>query len=241
MAAESYWGELYLRSTLPFLSAETTRREAEYLARVFERDPGPIVDFGCGHGRHLSAMAPSFAGRLVGLELDRASLNGRGAGFAAVQADFRAPPLRDGSVGGAFAWYSTLFIHDDATNARTLRAVARTLRPGATLVLHTVPYERLARAPTARFERTLDDGSRLVEESRFDAVTGRDVGTRQLTTPDQRVLSGTYTIRYYPLPELLELLWAAGMRLRWAHGDLDGAPLSPESTDLIVAAERTHA
>lgn len=235
-----FFGELYLRSTLPFLSESVTAREVEYLARAFAHAPGsaPVVDLGCGHGRHASRLHASgpLAGRVIGLERDALSLAMRRKGFPVVRGDLRALPFRTRSLAGAYAWYSTLFAFSDEEHARILREVARVLRPGGVLVFQTVPAERLASSPGAAFQRTLPDGSVLEEESRFDASTGRDVGRRTLTLRDGRVLSASYAIRYYPLAELTGLLESVGLEPRWVHGGLDGEPLTSGSPDLIVGA-----
>lgn len=231
MGTVGYWGELYLRSTAPLLSAETTAREVAYLDRAFGGLSGPLVDLGCGHGRHLTALPRP----VVGVDLDPLSL--RRISGPRVRADFRALPFRESVFAGAYAWYSTLFIHDDATHLRTLREIARCLRPGGRLVLHTVPFERLEAHPDASFEGPLPDGSRVREESHFDASTGVDRGHRELSLPDGRVLSGGYAIRYHRLHELRALLDSAGFRWTFAHGDLEGGPVHPHATDLIVGAE----
>lgn len=240
----SFFGELYLRSTLPFLSPEVTEREVDYLARCFEdlTVPGPIVDLGCGHGRHASRLNTRGAlkGRVVGLELDPLSLSIREPGFPAIQGDLRALPFQNGTLAGAYAWYSTLFAFTDAEHEQVLREVARSLKPGGRLVFQTVPWERLVAQPSAAFQRTLPDGSVLEEESHFDASTGRDTGRRSLRLPEGRVLSGTYAIRYYPLAELRQLLEATGFSISWVHGGLEGEPPSSDSTDLIVGAELRH-
>lgn len=240
----SFFGELYLRSTQPFLSPDVTAREVAYLERCFAglSLPGPVVDLGCGHGRHAAPLNTSGAlkGRVVGLELDAYSLAHRLPGFPAVQGDLRALPFQSGSLAGAYAWYSTLFAFSESEHRVILREVARCLRPGALLVFQSVPYERLLEQPGAAFEQALPDGSVLHEESRFDPDSGMDHGRRRLTLPDGRVLSGVYTIRYYPLAELTQLLEATGLTTRWVHGSLDGEPLSSTSTDLIVGAELRH-
>lgn len=240
----SFFGELYLRSTQPFLSPEITSREVIYLERCFTglARPGLVVDLGCGHGRHaapLNASGP-LAGRVVGLELDPYSLSHRAPGFPAVRGDLRALPFQKGSLAGAYAWYSTLFAFPDTEHRVILQEVARCLQPGALLVFQTVPHERLSAQPTAAFQHTLPDGSLLEEESRFDPTTGQDHGRRRLTLPDGRVLSGIYTIRYYPLADLTQLLESTGFAARWVHGSLEGEPLSATSTDLIVGAELRH-
>ncbi|WP_257449560.1 class I SAM-dependent methyltransferase [Archangium lipolyticum] len=240
----SFFGELYLRSTLPFLSEETTAKEVAYLARSFQdlTVPGPIVDLGCGHGRHAARLNTSgpLSGRIIGLELDALSLAERLPGFPVVRADLRSLPFRAASLAGAYAWYSTLFVFSDEEHVELLRDLARCLRPGGRLVLHTVPYERLASQPEASFSTYLPDGSLLEEESRFDAARGRDKGSRRLTLPDGRVLSGQYAIRYYPLADLIQLLEFTGFSIRWVHGGLEGEQPSAASTDLIVGAELRH-
>jgi SAM-dependent methyltransferase len=236
---------LYLRSTLPFLSPETTEREVAYLERAFQAHapPGPIVDLGCGHGRHAAPLHTRAAlrGRILGLELDPLSLRERLPGFPAVRGDLRSLPFRAGSLAGAYAWYSTLFVFSDAEHEALLREVARCVRPGGLLVLHTQPRERMVSEPQASYSGRLADGALLEEESRFDAARGRDESTRRLTLPDGRVLSGQFAIRYYSLEELSQLLESTGFSVRWIHGSLEGEPLSEQSVELIVGAERGRA
>src|SRR5512140_461751 len=95
-----YWGELYLKTTLPFLSEATTRREAAYLASAFAGAKGPVVDLGCGHGRHADVLGRAGL-RIVGLDRDGTSLAIRPAGVVAVRGDFRELPFGDGALAGA--------------------------------------------------------------------------------------------------------------------------------------------
>ena len=237
-----FFGELYLRSTRPFLGPGLSEREAAYLVHALSAStaPGPVVDLGCGHGRHASRMQGRLPGgrAVIGLEFDALSLEEREGEFPAVRGDLRALPFRSGSLGGAFAWYSTLFAFADDVQRHILREVARCLAPGAWLIAQTSPIERFECAPTARFEGTLPDGSRLREQSRFDPASGRDEGFRELETPDGRILSAPYFIRYYRAPELAELLTSEGFTVRWVHGGLDGEPPDTESTDLIMGVQR---
>jgi SAM-dependent methyltransferase len=235
----AFFGELYLRSTLPFLGAEVTHREVEYLAAALGgvQGRGAVIDLGCGHGRHAAALRQRGV-PVVGLERDPLSLAERLPGFPAVRADLRALPFATARLAGAYAWYSTLFIFGDDEHPALLRELCRALVPGGRLIFHSVPHERLAASPSARFSTRLPDGSLLSEESRFDSKTGRDRGQRTLALPDGRVLSGSYVIRYYPVGELRQLFESAGLAVKWVHGDLTGAPPSAGSTDLIIGAER---
>ncbi len=240
-ADSDFFGELYLRSTRPFLSAATTAREVDYLRGCLGDlpGPGPVVDLGCGHGRHAAPLNTEgpLAGRILGLERVALSLGERLPGFPVVQGDLRALPFRTGALAGAYAWYSTLFVFSDAEHVALLRQVARCVRPGGRLVLHTVPHARIAAQGPASFSTRLPDGSLLEEDSHFDAVRSRDLGHRRLTLPDGRLLSGRYAIRYYPLAELTQLLEFTGFSVRWVHGGPDGSPLTEDSLDLIVGAD----
>nr|WP_228530521.1 MULTISPECIES: class I SAM-dependent methyltransferase [Myxococcaceae] len=233
-----------MRSTLPFLSEQLTAREVDYLARALgPRAPaGWVVDLGCGHGRHAAPLNREgpLAGRVMGLERDERSLAQRLPGFPVVRGDLRTLPFGARALAGAYAWYTSLFTYSDEEHREMLRELARVLRPGAPLVLQTVPWERMAAAPEAAFRQALPDGSVLEETSRFDPRTGRDHGERRLSIPDGRVLCGAYAIRYYPLADLTQLLESAGFSVAWVHGGLAGEPLSSTSTDLILGAERTH-
>jgi SAM-dependent methyltransferase len=231
----SFFGELYLRSTLPFLSAERTERDVAYLARAFETRTR-LLDIGCGHGRHASRLAER-GFPVVGVDFDPLALAQREPGFVAVRADFRSLPFR-GGFDGAYAWYSTLFIGTDAENERALRAVAACLRPGGLLLAQTVPFEWFERNPRAVYDGPLPDGSHLREENVFDRASQRDRGTRHLRLPDGRVLSGSYAIRAYRISELEALGSACGFRWAWAHGDVDGNPLEKSSRELIVGLTR---
>lgn len=233
-----FYGELYLRSTRPFLGGAQSDAEVGYLARAFAKAPGPIVDLGCGHGRHAARLQRALAVPVIGVELDPRSLAEREGAFPAVRADLAELPFRDGTWAGAFAWYATLFLFDEDTEAQILREVARCLRPGAPLILETVPFERLASAPAASFERVLPDGSWLREESHFDPRTGVDHGWRRLRLPEGRVLEGSFTVRHRPLEALIAWLARFGLSFERADGGLEGEPASPGAAQLIVTARR---
>ena len=215
----------------------------DFLVRAFEGlDPaGAIADFGCGHGRHAAPLAKRLARPVIGVELDPYSLERRLPGFPAVLADFFALPVRTGALAAAYAWYASLASFPDEREPVLFAELARVLAPGGLLIFQTVPYERVAAMPESDFETTLPDGSRLSDRARFDPRTGRDECFRRLVTPEGRELSAHFFLRYHPLPEIVALLEDAGLTLAATQGDLDGGPVTTESTDLIVLARRDQA
>ena len=110
-----FFGELYLRSTRPFLKPEVTASELDYLEqRLGEVTPkGPLLDFGCGHGRHLE-LGARLKRSIVGLDRDPLSLREARATAPVVRGDFFAPPLRPGAFAAAYTWYNSIFTFEDA-------------------------------------------------------------------------------------------------------------------------------
>lgn len=232
------FGELYLRSTRPFLPDAVSDAEAEYLeARFVEGGvQGPVLDLGCGHGRHLKRLA--LRRSVIGLDGDPLSLAEAKAGAPVVRADFFALPFRAGSFGAAVCWYNTLGTFADAAVPLALRELARCIRPGGWLVVQGTPPHVPRAHPHARWQGPLPDGCTLEEEVGFNAALSRDELTRRLTAPDGRLMAASFFIRYYAVSEWEALLDAAGFTVRWVHGAVDASAFSETSIDQIVGAQR---
>lgn len=235
---DSFFGELYLRTTKPFISQQVTDAEGAYLRQVFaEHAPmGPLLDLGCGHGRHLAQLTG--ARPLFGLDRDPLSLAEAKGHTPVVRGDFFSLPFKAESLAGAWAWYNSVCTFEDGDFNQLLREAWRCLKPKGLLVTHTSPREKIASQPDAHAEHRLPDGSQLVEDAHYDTATGRDLARRQLTLPDGRVMAADFFIRYYSLPELLRVLEAVGFRPLFAHGGIGFEAASPEAEDLIVGVSR---
>ncbi len=233
-----FFGELYLRSTRPFLPEEVTRTEGDYLTRAFNhvRVPGPLLDVGCGHGRHLRNVRTDRM--LVGVDFDPLSLGEARQVTPVVRADFFKLPLRTASLAGGWSWYNTLFIFEDHEQRALLSEIARCLKPGALFVCQGLARQYIEARPHAHYDDYLPDGCRLIEHSKFDPAKGRDEAERTLITPEGRTMVARYFIRYYFRDEMVALIEQAGLKVLWVHGGVDDSPHGPESMDLIVGAEK---
>lgn len=231
-----FFGDFYLRTTRPFLNAQETAAEANYLAKRLGR-LGPVLDLGCGHGRHL---APLNAWRrdVIGVDLDALSLSEARLAAPVVRGDFFALPFATGAFHAAFAWYNTLFTFSEAQLRAALIEITRCIRVGGRLIVQNSNRAKYEQMPTGEFRSELADGSVLEESCLFDPVTGVDSIRRRLTLPDGRVMASSFRTRYYRLDELMALLHEAGWVGLWVHGGIDGQALTQASDSVIVGVEK---
>src|SRR5437868_11680916 len=138
---------LFLETTRRFAPrrlAQEDVRTALRLATVAEGKP--VVDLGCGYGRHLRELL-QYGHRAIGVDrsallLAEAALGAPGATL--VRADLRALPLHASSVAAAFCFYSSMFLGSEADAEAALAEAARVLRPAGSLVLTSDNPLRLA-------------------------------------------------------------------------------------------------
>lgn len=235
----AFFGELYLRSTKPFLPEHVTEAEADFLEhKLGELGPwGPVLDVGCGHGRHVGPLQR--LPRLVtGVELDPESLAEARTKAPVARADFFRLPFKARAFSAAYAWYNSLFTFEDDAIRALVKEIARVLQPGGLFLVHATNVEGPKARPEARYDAPLPDGSHLLETVHFNAAKSRDEVTRQLTMPDGRVMAASFFIRYYALDEWAAVLAEAGLDVRWVCGDVEGRPLSKDSMDQIVGASK---
>ncbi len=191
----------------------------------------------CGLDRSADYLRRANAARL------RAEGEGGTALPDLLRGDLRALPFAAGAFDAVFSWYSSLFVFDDATNEACLADVARVLRPGGRLLVNHANPLRLAAEPDASATRTLPDGSRVEERSRYDAILGVDRSYRRVIRPGGAVLAATAELRYYMPSEWRRLAERTGLRLV-AVTSTPGAAASPhaepgpEAPDLIALLEK---
>ncbi len=207
----SFYGELYLRSTLPFLTEAATAADVDRIAAlVSQAPPGPILDLGCGHGRHAKQLAIKTGRTVFGVDLDALSL-AMVEGFDGVMGDLMSLPFASKAFAAAYSWTSTLFGLVTVDFRRSLAEASRCLMPGGLLILQTIATEFARSMPDMDITTPMKDGSSIREESWFwDDIWN---GKRTLTDPDGRTLFGEYAIHCYRPIELVELAEEAGFRL----------------------------
>lgn len=241
--SDEYYGDLYYESVADLLTVRLSGFESGLIREMLELGPrNRCLDLACGHGRHARFLAPE-VGVLVGVDRNPAYLaRAQHSGAALVRGDLRALPFRPGSFDALYSWYSSLFMYGDEENERCLAAAVALLRPGGRMVVHHDNPARLARERSAHAEWELARGGRVVEDSRYNPSTGRDVCTRRVIHSDGTVLAGTAELRYYTPGEWEALAPRAGLELlgitsTWQAGRPTDR-LDDDSPDLIALGRR---
>jgi len=119
-----------------------------FLESAFSGVSGPLLDAGCGTGRHLVPLLLCVRGhRVIGVDISpamlgvaRASLSSAGLAGALVQGDLRSLPF--GAVFGGILCLDSplaLILADDEL-AAALAAIHRSLRPNGVLVAEIFDY-----------------------------------------------------------------------------------------------------
>jgi SAM-dependent methyltransferase len=228
---------LFLETTRRFAPRRLAQEDVRAALRLATVASGkPVVDLGCGYGRHLRELIQC-GYRAIGIDRSALLLSEamrEAAGAALVRADLRALPLHAASVAAAFCFYSSMFLGSEEDAVAAMREAARVLRPGGSLVLTTDNPFRLAANPRARFEQEVPGLGHLVEESAFDADLRIDVVRKTLRAPPGVEVSAEYRIRYY-LPDELERL-AASCGLQFVGTDETLTETTPQLIALFDKA-----
>jgi SAM-dependent methyltransferase len=200
------YGDLYEGVLAPRLETEA---ELATLRRLAAGAAGPLLDLGCGHGRHLRPMRAAGA-RVVGIDAAAALL--RRAGGCVARGDMRRLPFRDGVFAGAWALFNTFGYFDDDGNLAVLRELRRVLAPGGWLLMD-LPNRAGMRATLEESANYLHDypaqGVRIVETWQIDATGRRMVGTGTWTAGG-REQPWTVDLRLYSPGELVRMMERAG-------------------------------
>lgn len=241
----SLFGEDYLRIYGPRLTAERTEREVEGIIRLLDLPPGSaILDLACGHGRHAMALAKR-GYRVTGQDLSETFLERARSDAAAarvdvrwVRGDMRSIPFEDefDVVINVFTAFG--YLESDAEDLKVLREVRKALEPGGRFLIEYIHHAGLLREYREANVERRDDGLVLVDEGRFDLLSGRNEVRTTMLFPDGRRTEHRHSVRVYALTELTCMLAEGGLSTREVYGGLDGSPLTLDSMRVVVVSEK---
>ena len=222
-----------------------TAREAEYLENLFELPKSAqLLDAPCGNGRialELASRGYTFTGvdtATPWLDHARADTADRDltAQFTAHERDMRDLPWT-AEFDGAYCLWESFGYFDDDGNRGFLAALARTLKPGARLMLDTHVLESLLPSRTRRQWVELDDGLLVLEENDYDHEMGA-ITRRWQVRDGAQIERSALTIRIYSYRQLVTLLESSGFTGCTGYAWMSIVPFLPGANRLVMVATR---
>jgi ubiquinone/menaquinone biosynthesis C-methylase UbiE len=240
---DAVFDESYLRTYLPFLDDERTRREALGAVALAGVEPdAEILDCPVGFARH--ALVLTEAGyRVTGLDRSEVQLaegrsrRGNAEWPRLLQGDYRELPFPDRSFDAVLNLFTSLGYLDRDEDVRVLREFHRVLRPDGALVVETMHRDRLARIFVGRSWDKLPDGSLFLQEREADWAAGTVTTVHLVVAPDGTRTERHFVHRPYSATEWVAMLDDAGFRDIACFSDWGETPPMPEHR-LIVRARR---
>ena len=241
---EEVFDEDYLR-TLPFMRADQTLREVEFISDALRVGPGAeILDIACGYGRHAIELVQR-GYNVTGLDLSLPLLlraadesKRRALSVNFVHADMREMAFEK-QFDGAYSMLTSFGYFDEDTNLRVAERIGRALKPGARFLLDVVNRDYVVSDLPMRvwWEGT---GCVVLEEVDFNFHTSRIVTHRSIVFEDGRQLEQEISVRAYSLHEIGRLLRQAGFRVMDVSGGLNtrGQFFGNVSRSLLIVAEK---
>ena len=220
--------------------------DVQSICRLITPDrAAPVLDLGCGAGRHLVALHKAGFTALTGLDLSRplldearsALLELGAAEVRLVRGDMRRVPFRDEFALVLSLFTSFGYFDRDAQNERVLRSASRALRPDGVLLMDVLNGPFLVSSLVPHEERVVDD-KRLCISRSYDARRHRVEKTTRVDTPDGRRRTYRESVRLYDAQQLTALLERAGFARTSCYGSLNGAPYTVDSPRLVVVSQR---
>jgi SAM-dependent methyltransferase len=241
---EEVFDEDYLR-TLPFMSADQTLREVEFIEASLGVKPGSrVLDIGCGYGRHAIELVQRGLD-VTGLDLslplliraaDEAQRRAMSVNF--VHADMREMAFEQ-QFDGAYCMLTSFGYFDEETNLKVAEGMARALKPGARLLLDLVNRDYVVGDLPSRVWWE-GNGCVVLEEVDFNFHTSRILTHRSIVFEDGRQIEQEISVRAYSLHEVGRLLRQAGFRVLDISGSLAtrGNFFGQTSRSLLILAEK---
>lgn len=203
----------------------------------------PLLDLGCGSGRHLIAFWETGFRDLAGLDLSDALLQEARArlqirsihGVRLIHGDMRKIPPKDRFSTIVSLFTSFGYFRDSTDDLTVLQGAERALHPGGSLLIDTLNRDRVL--ASIRPEEQRSDGERTLMIRRWVTSDGLRVEkTTRVHRADAPAAVYRESVRLYSASEMRALASQAGFSSIRLYGGLDGQPLAQTSPRMIVHA-----
>lgn len=237
-----YFDDHYLRWVLEEIPPERTRKQVEFILPFLPQpDEGPLLDAGCGIGRHSIALALK-GYQVIGVDvvpqfIRKAQENAQKSG---VSCEFRVQDLRfleDLEVFAAvlFFWSSFGYFGDEE-NKEVLFRVSRALKPGGYLFLDLENRDYIIRH--FQVETWKDKKACVIlERNRFEPTSDLLI-TRKVYLFGGVRKDAERRLKLYPFTTVSRFLKDSGFKVQKVLGGYDGEPFNFESPRMMILARK---
>jgi SAM-dependent methyltransferase len=239
----TFFADLAVDCWLQAMPEEMTRSEADFAQKMLAvPPPAKLLDVPCGGGRHSLALAAR-GYEMTGvdfsagfLEAARSCASQQRVAVRWEERDMRDLPW-DCEFDGAFSLGNSFGYLTDDGNAAFLKAVARTLKPGARFLIDTgYLVEGLLPSLEPRGWHQFGDLYFLASRG-YDPATGR-LEVEYTFIRDGRVEKKATSMRLYTYREFRSLVEAAGFTGLQAYASLNQEPFQFGSKRLLLVATK---
>lgn len=243
-----WWQDFFSGPVLDFVrhsrDEEQTHTEADFIQQTLGLPPpARILDVPCGGGR-LALELASRGYQVTGVDISQSLLksardqaDAQGLSISLEHRDMRDLPW-SGEFDGAYCFWSSFGYFNEPGNADFLKAVSRTLKPGAPFLMDTPLIE--TRLPEMESQERVwwPVGDLLaLEERSFDHITSRVESEWTFIREGQKE-NKHLSLRLYTYRELCSLLEQAGFGNHRAYGSLDWEPFGLGSIWLYLLTNK---
>jgi len=177
-----------------------------------------VLDLCCGTGRHAILLAKRGAS-VLGVDRTRAYLDearrraGKVKNCLFAEGDMRRLPFENEFDAVLNLWTSFGYFQKESDDLKTLKGVARSLKPGGLFLIELVDHAWVRSRTTHRHWNRQSDGSYLLQDAVL--LEGRDPRVANEWTilrRERKPLRTRFVLRGYDKPRLFKALRAAGLK-----------------------------
>lgn len=238
----TYFDDYYLRWVLEEIPSERTKKQVEFLLPFLPKpDEGPLLDAGCGIGRHSIALALK-GYRVIGADIvpqfitkarEEAQKN-------SVSCEFRLQDLRfldDLEVfSAALFFWSSFGYFEDQENRDILFRIHRALKPGGIIFLDQENRDYILKH--FQWETWKDKKNCVIlERNRFDPTSDLLI-TRKVYLSGGDRKEAERRLKLYPFTTISRFLADSGFKVEKTFGGYDGEPFNLESPRMMILARK---
>jgi len=243
---QSFFSDVTVDMWLQAVPEEHTLKEAGFIQKMLQvAPPAKLLDAPCGGGRHSLPLAAA-GYQMTGVDISSDFLTAARSRAAEqklavtwVERGMR-DILWDEEFDGAFCFGNSFGYDDDEGNAAYLKAVARSIKPGARFLLD---YPMVLEGLLPKFQQRswFEFGNiYFLRDGLYDHVSGRIV-TEYTFIKEGKVVKRPASHRAYTFREICGMLVEAGFAGVQAYSSLSEEPFQLGSQGLFLVATKETA